>query len=100
MAKRTKDVGETPVAKMAPARRKDVGDPAPRKPQLAVPGRSGGQPEGLKAGAVGADSGSSPSSEEIARRAYEIYLRRGSSNGHELDDWLEAERQLRGSDAR
>lgn len=35
------------------------------------------------------------SQEEIARRAYEIYLRRGGSNGHDLDDWLQAERELR-----
>lgn len=100
MAKRTNDPSETPVAKAAPARRKTIGGPSLRKAQPAVPGRSFEQPEGLKAGAVGAGSGSSPSSEEIARRAYEIYLRRGSSNGHDFDDWLEAERQLRGSDTR
>jgi hypothetical protein len=33
--------------------------------------------------------------DEIARRAYEIYLRRGGEHGGDLDDWLEAERQLR-----
>jgi hypothetical protein len=33
--------------------------------------------------------------EAIARRAYEIYLDRGGSHGADLDDWLEAERQLR-----
>lgn len=31
----------------------------------------------------------------IARRAYEIYQRRGGNHGADLDDWLEAERQLR-----
>jgi len=30
----------------------------------------------------------------IARRAYELYLQRGSVPGHELDDWLEAEAEL------
>ncbi|HXG52433.1 MAG TPA: DUF2934 domain-containing protein [candidate division Zixibacteria bacterium] len=28
----------------------------------------------------------------IARLAYEIYLSRGKQHGHDLDDWLEAER--------
>jgi len=31
----------------------------------------------------------------IARRAYEIYQNRGGSHGADLDDWLEAERQLK-----
>jgi hypothetical protein len=31
----------------------------------------------------------------IAKRAYEIYLNRGGQHGADLDDWLEAERQLR-----
>jgi hypothetical protein len=31
----------------------------------------------------------------IARRAYEIYQRRGGNDGADLDDWLEAERELR-----
>jgi hypothetical protein len=33
--------------------------------------------------------------EEIRRRAYEIYLERGEQPGRELDDWLQAERELR-----
>jgi len=32
--------------------------------------------------------------EEIRRRAYEIYLERGEQQGGELDDWLQAEREL------
>jgi hypothetical protein len=32
---------------------------------------------------------------DIARRAFEIYLERGSRHGHDLDDWLQAERELR-----
>lgn len=34
------------------------------------------------------------SEQEIAARAYEIFLKRGASHGHDLDDWLEAEREL------
>jgi hypothetical protein len=31
---------------------------------------------------------------EIAARAYEIYQWRGATDGHDLEDWLEAEREL------
>jgi Protein of unknown function (DUF2934) len=34
------------------------------------------------------------SDEEIRLRAYEIYLERGETPGLELDDWLQAEREL------
>ena len=32
--------------------------------------------------------------EEIRRHAYEIYLERGAQPGLELEDWLQAEREL------
>jgi hypothetical protein len=32
--------------------------------------------------------------EEIRGRAYEIYLERGAQSGFELEDWLQAEREL------
>jgi hypothetical protein len=35
-----------------------------------------------------------PSLEEIQRRAYEIHIDRGGPHGHDLDDWLQAEREL------
>ena len=35
-----------------------------------------------------------PSHEEIARRAHEISVARGGEPGHELEDWLQAEREL------
>ena len=35
-----------------------------------------------------------PDQEEIARRAYDLYLARGQAAGHEMDDWIEAKRQL------
>jgi hypothetical protein len=37
-----------------------------------------------------------PSREEIERRAYEIYERRGCEDGHAEDDWFEAEKELVG----
>lgn len=33
-------------------------------------------------------------SNDIARLAYELYERRGRTQGAELEDWLEAERRL------
>ena len=32
--------------------------------------------------------------QEIRNRAYEIYLQRGEQPGYEVDDWLQAEREL------
>ena len=32
--------------------------------------------------------------QEIRNRAYEIYLQRGGQPGRELEDWLQAEREL------
>jgi hypothetical protein len=37
-----------------------------------------------------------PTREEIARRAYEIYVARGKQDGREADDWYQAERELSG----
>jgi hypothetical protein len=34
------------------------------------------------------------SAEEIAKRAYQIYENRGYMEGSDLDDWLQAEREL------
>jgi Protein of unknown function (DUF2934) len=36
-----------------------------------------------------------PTSEEIAKRAYAIYLSRGAEHGHDVNDWLQAEAQLK-----
>jgi Protein of unknown function (DUF2934) len=30
----------------------------------------------------------------IASRAYDLYLARGCEHGHDVDDWLQAEREL------
>ena len=32
--------------------------------------------------------------EQIRRRAYELYEQRGRNDGHELNDWLQAESEL------
>jgi hypothetical protein len=40
-------------------------------------------------------AGNSTRAEEVRLRAYEIYLERGEQPGRELDDWLQAERELK-----
>jgi len=35
------------------------------------------------------------SDSDIARRAYQLYEERGGGHGHDVDDWLQAERELR-----
>jgi hypothetical protein len=34
---------------------------------------------------------------DIARLAFERYGQRGGHHGHDVDDWLQAERELRGA---
>lgn len=37
---------------------------------------------------------------DVARRAYALYLERGCEHGHDVDDWMQAEDELRASPAR
>ena len=48
-----------------------------------------------RASDIGADLSAQPTYAEIAQAAYERYLQRGQSDGRDLDDWIEAERELR-----
>jgi Protein of unknown function (DUF2934) len=48
-----------------------------------------------KAAAASSVSRGEPSHEEIAARAYELYLARGSLDGYSEEDWLIAEAELR-----
>jgi hypothetical protein len=34
--------------------------------------------------------------DDVARRAYSLYLERGGGDGHDVDDWTQAVRELRG----
>lgn len=36
------------------------------------------------------------SPQDVARRAYELFLERGAEHGRDLEDWLRAERELAG----
>jgi Protein of unknown function (DUF2934) len=46
---------------------------------------------------VPTDAATNVTEHDIARRAYELYLARDHDHGHDLDDWLQAERELRDS---
>lgn len=35
--------------------------------------------------------------DEVARRAFALYHARGAQHGHDVDDWLQAERELQTS---
>jgi hypothetical protein len=60
-------------------RSKAPGQPTPRSPRKRAPQRQ-------KAAAT---------DDVIRERAYELFERRGGEPGHELEDWLTAERELR-----
>ena len=42
----------------------------------------------------GSDPTQSTHEQEIRNRAYEIYLQRGAESGYEVEDWLQAEREV------
>jgi hypothetical protein len=44
---------------------------------------------------VASESEVAPSAHDIAQRAYELYVEQGSRPGHDIEHWLEAEKQLR-----
>jgi hypothetical protein len=54
-----------------------------------VPTATGGIPKWVETLAI------EPSHEDIARRAYQLFEKRGGTQGHDQDDWFQAERELR-----
>ena len=64
------------------------GDPAsPAKPKTRRPRAA--------APAAPSSAAKEPSVDDIRRRAYERYLERGGRHGEHVDDWIEAEKELR-----
>ena len=41
-----------------------------------------------------------PIEQQIQQRAYELYEQRGRTGGHDLDDWLQAEYEIKGTQAK
>ena len=60
----------------------------PTKTNAGAATAAEGAPESLLHPASVTDS-------DVAHRAYELYLARGSEHGHDVDDWTAAERELR-----
>jgi hypothetical protein len=58
---------------------------------MAIEGSSGEENVGMDRGTL---SRSRPTQEQIARRAYKLWLERGAEPGHEREDWLRAEKEL------
>jgi len=40
------------------------------------------------------NSSCSTTEDVIAQRAYDLYLARGAEDGHDVEDWLQAEREI------
>jgi len=57
-------------------------------------GTSNSIPTTPEAGDTSESTRARPTEEEIAVRAYHIYLERGDAEGNPSDDWLQAEREL------
>lgn len=49
----------------------------------------------MKAVKIRVNEAAGPADEEVARRAYELYLARGGEHGFDMDDWVQAESELR-----
>ncbi len=69
--------------------------PAAEEATTPDAGASTADDRGRVAAALEAAGQGGPTREEIARRAYEIYMGRGGTHGYDIEDWLQAERQLR-----
>jgi hypothetical protein len=54
-----------------------------------IAARAGGAPKPRRKRAIQVTDG------DVHRRAYDLYLARGCEDGHDLEDWLQAERELR-----
>ncbi len=54
----------------------------------------------VKTSSVSGTTGAEAVVEEIRTRAYELYEERGREDGHEMDDWLQAEAEVIGKSRR
>jgi hypothetical protein len=83
--KKTADGGKiTPKPKAAPRRKVSSSKTIkPKKNRVTAPTRAESQHRYFEV--LGS---------RIAERAYELYVQRGQEDGHDLEDWLEAERQI------
>jgi hypothetical protein len=90
--KETGKVPSMPAATPAPARNA-ASTPAPARNAAPTPAPVPASTGPAQAAATPARTG--PTHEQIARRAYEIFLARAGQPGNPEQDWLQAERELR-----
>jgi len=106
MAKRRTPRAEAnDAATLSSPRARSPRTPANTSPEAdtigAFPGVERSEDDGAVAQAIAtAPAGSNqdrqaPSDDDIRERAYQRYLERGTHQGSEFDDWVEAERELR-----
>ena len=83
--KKKPETGKIPQKpKVAPSRKVSSGKTTkPKKERITAP--TGGESQQ----GYFEDLGS-----RLAKRAYELYVQRGQEHGHDIEDWLEAERQI------
>jgi hypothetical protein len=68
---------------------KTMGDPTTQEQAMQA------SPQPVEAAQTqGITQDGSVSPDDVARRAYDLYQQRGSGDGGDLDDWLQAERDL------
>jgi hypothetical protein len=83
--KKTSAAGKIPPkSKVAPRRKVSSGKTIkPKKDRVTAPTRAESQRRYFEV--LGS---------RIGERAYELYVQRGQEHGHDIEDWLEAERQI------
>jgi hypothetical protein len=104
MAKKTirPDTSESPASRPAPERRRTTR--ATTRSGSTTPDAIIAEPDGSPAVArhtayemlTQGDGSPSPRFEDIAEAAYQRYIQRGGQHGYDFDDWIDAERSLRG----
>ena len=72
----------------------------PRKPQITPRSKRPTARKGSVPAAGNAKAQESALYKQIAQRAYELYEQHGRQAGYELEDWLQAEREIRSAAAK
>ena len=72
----------------------------PRKPQATPRSKRPTARKGPASAASNAKAKDTGLYERIAQRAYELYEQHGRQAGYELEDWLQAEREIRSASAK
>ena len=96
------DKATPPTSQPVPERRRSAR--AATRSTAPTPDALIAEPDGTPAGVrdtandmpgQGDGSVTSPTYDQIAEAAYHRYLQRGGQDGHDFDDWIDAERSLR-----